>query len=349
MSEIETAIQQFGLPEIPACKKYINELVTPEILVLTKCKEGHTLNASESAVIKEAIEYYKNLFPILSKINLTTIDLESAQILMKYLHYVFNILLIQQRDHKFNFLYRVTIVKDEDRIAGKIREPGKLSYPPLKIIQESQLFNRCSTSYSTLFYASFYKNVALMEMKPKKGSKIIISKWQNPFPEKKYVFFEIPNADVNNISIIEAKESYKKHLEGKDPLYQELLNLTTAFIASEFTKEVSNENERNPNKLEYLFSAFVSDRLLKPPPQNDEITPNDLILYPSVAWKHKQENVAVDPNVHKLLKLARTVEYDVIETYYDKNDLDLKEMPADLKEIRRSWGITDKDIIWDDD
>lgn len=349
MSEIETAIQQFGLPEIPACKKYINDLFTPEILIITKCKDGHALNSSEKAVLKEAIEYYKSLFPILSKINLATIDLEQAQILMKYLHHVFNILLIQQKDHQFNFLYRVTIVKDGDRKAGKIREPDKLTHPPLKIIQEKQLFNRCSTSNSTLFYASFYKNVALMEMKPEKGKNIIISKWQNPFPEKKYVFFEIPNADVNNPTIIEAKESYKHHLEGKDPLYQELLNLTTAFIASEFTKEISNENERNPNRLEYLFSAFVSDRLLKPPPQNDEITPNDLILYPSVAWKHKQENVAVNPNVHKLLKLVKTVEYEVIATSYDKNDLELKEMPADLKEIRRSWGITDNDIIWNDD
>ena len=349
MTDIEAAIQEFGLPEIPPCKKYINDFFTLEILAITKCKDGHTLNASEISVLKEAIEYYKQLFPILKQINLTTIDLERAQLLMKYLHHVFNILLIQQKDYQFHFLYRVTIVKDEDRKAGKIREPDKLSYPPLKIIQEKQFFNRCSTSNSTLFYASFYKNVALMEMEPEKGKKIIISKWQNPFPEKKYTFFEIPNADVNNLKVIEAKESYKKHLEGKDPLYQELLNLTTTFIASEFTKEISTKKERNPNRLEYIYSAFISDRLLKPPPQNNEITSNDLILYPSVEWKHKQENVAVDPKVHKLFKLVSAVEYEVGDTYYDKNELGLKEMPADLKEIRRSWGITNNDIIWDDD
>ena len=186
-------------------------------------------------------------------------------------------------------------------------------------------------------------------MKPETGNKIIISKWQNLFPERKYTFFEIPNADVNNPKVIEAKEAYKEHLVGKDPLYQELLNLTTAFIASEFTKEILNKNERNPNRLEYLFSAFISDRILKQPPQNNEIAPNDLILYPSVEWKHKQENVAVDPKVLKFFKLVKAVEYEVLDTYYDKADLGLKEMPANLKEIRKSWNITNNDIIWEDD
>lgn len=348
LNEIELAMQEFGLPEIPPSKKYVNELFTPEMLAVTKCKDGYVINESEKLILREAIEYYKHLFPALKQINLTAISIIEAKILMKYLHYVFNIPLILQRDYQFHFLYRVTIINDKDRKAGKIREPNKLSYPPLKIIQQKQLFNRCSTSNSTLFYASFYKNVALMEMKPEKGAKIIISKWQNPFPEKKYTFFEIPNANVDNPKVIEAKNAYKNYLEDKDPLYQELFNLTTAFIASEFTKEILNKEGRNPNRLEYIFSAFISDRILNPPPQNQEITPNDLILYPSVAWKHKQENVAVDPKVHKLFKLVKAVECSVINTYYDK-ELDLKEMPVDLEEIRKSWTITDNDIVWDDD
>jgi hypothetical protein len=125
-----------------------------------------------------------------------------------------------------------------------------------------------------------------------------------------------------------------------------LTNQILGFLASEFVKDCEILND---NRYEYLYSSYFADKVLAPFNEEDP-TPNyDFVIYPSVAWQHKHDNVAIIPDsVNNKLKPIKAVEYIVEETFYEK-DLKEDDMPVKLKMIRDSYWIEDDYIIWEDD
>ena len=106
---------------------------------------------------------------------------------------------------------------------------------------------------------------------------------------------------------------------------------------------------KNANRLEYLYSAYFADRLLSPLREGDP-TPNyDFIIYPSVAWEHKHENVAMTPDaLENKMKLIHAIEYEVLDTEYDWT-VDMDHMPVKMKLIREAKWFENDLIIWEDE
>lgn len=334
----------FDLPEIPESKQYVDKM-TPEQHAIMKCINQETLSHKEELILKEAIEFYKKTFPELKKINLEIIKKEEVKELKKYLDKVFNFDIAIANDIHFNILYRVSFVREEFTEKGKVRNPKFLKYPPIEIVKDKGVYNRANTNEKTVFYASFYENVAVRETKPNVGDRIIISTWRN-ISGKPFNSYPIVNADVKNEGVKRGTKAFKETIAVNNPLFGEILNLNLGFLASEFVKDCEIKNEK---RYEYLYSAYFADKILSPFNEGDP-TPNiDFIIYPSVAWKHQRENVAIIPNsVDKKLKLIKAVEYLVVKTYYNQQ-IEENGMPVKLKFVREANWIEDDLIIWEDE
>lgn len=335
----------FDLIPIPKFKLFEDKF-TQEQYAIDKCINNQTVTSDEENILKDAIRFYKDVFPRLKKIDLSIITDDQVQELKQYLDQIFNFNIIIQNDIDFKFIFRVSFVNDKFIEKGKVRNPKFLTHPSLEIVKEKGVYNRANTCEKTVFYGSFYENVAIRETKPKVGDKIIISTWKN-ITGKSFNSYPIANSTIKNIGANKANDALKRMTESKHPLFKELINLNIDFLSSEFVKDGII---KSPKRYEYLYSAYFADKILDPFIETDTITNYDFIIYPSVAWKHKHENVAIIPDsVKNKLKLIKAVEYEVLETFYDK-ELEIDEMPVKLKFIReaKDWIYEDL-IIWEDE
>lgn len=340
----ETIFMLFNLPEIPNSKLYIEEM-TPEQMAIDKCSTGQRLTEADILTLKESIDFYKLVFQKLKEIDLSSITKYQVEELKIYLKSVFNFVLTISNNIHFELLFRVSFVRESFLEKGKVRNPSFLGYPPLDLVKEKGVYNRANSNEKTAFYASFYENVALRETKPAKGENIIISIWKN-ISGKPFSSYPISNSSVKNRGVQEATLALNKSKETNHPLFAEIMDLVLGFLASEFVKD---GEIKSPFKYEYLYSAFFADQILSPRIENEMIPDTDFIIYPSVAWKHEQENVVLPPVVvNKKLKLIKAIEYFVEETFYEKNLLK-DEMPAKLKFIREATWFEPNLIIWEDE
>lgn len=338
---------KFEFPPLPECKTF-KGIKSAEQLVMEKCANGEDLTVDDELILKEAIEFYKVLIAFLKTIPLDKIDLEDATTIIEYLRSIFNQLLIVDNDVGFSIVYRVSRVKNEFlETDKKVHHPKYLREPGMEIIKRFNIFNRCSSFNHTLFYAAFKPEVAIMEIKPKPGERIIVSTWLN-HTNKEYITFNIPNTNVKNDSTTKANKGYREFISKLHPLVAKLLDVITLFQSEEFSKNVPIINK---NSLEYLFSSFFSDTALHRKAHDPGLQNPEMILYPSVACNHKEENIAMVLLAARNLKLIEAIECEVVNTYYDKAlDFEKGEKPADLKEIKRAntW-IYDDNIVWNDD
>lgn len=334
----------FNLPSLPSSKEYDGKM-TPEQKAIMKCLESGELTSENIDSLKKSIAFYKEAFSKLKEINLSNLREDEAEELKSYLNQVFNFKIFVFNDLHFNFLFRVSIVHPDFLEKGKVRNPKYLRNPPIELVKEKGLYNRANTSDKTVFYASFYENVALRETKPQVGDRIIISTWKNT-TGKPFNSFPITNSTVDNDGIRKATEAFEETKKYNNPYFAEIMDLILGFLAEEFVKEVKTTN---PKRYEYLFSAYFADMVFSPFNEDDPTPRCDFIIYPSVAWQHKHENVAVIPeSVDSKLKLVRTEEYEVTETFYEK-ELGLKDSPAKLNLLRQADWIEEDNIIWEDD
>jgi hypothetical protein len=343
---LEEIIQKFNLPPIPACKIYHANLQTnPEQDAILKCISHKALTAEDEMHLKEAIEFYKAVFPALQAIPLSEISLQDSEDLKKYLEAVFNFNLMVTNDIHFEVIFRVSVIKDSFLEKGKVRSPKYLRYPDLDIIKKAGIYNRANSFNATVFYASFHEHVALRETKPEKGQRIIISVWKN-ITGKPFNSYPITNASIQNEGVQKATKAFKETKAANHPLFAEIMDLILAFLASEFVKDVPINH---PNRLEYFYSAFFADRLLSPLRADDPSPNYDFIIYPSVAWKHQHENVAMTKDsLDAKMKIIHAIEYEVGDTFYDK-ELGLDEAPAKLKFLREAKWFEKDLIIWEDE
>jgi len=242
-------------------------------------------------------------------------------------------------------LFRVTVVREEFLDKGKVRDTKYLTHPPLEVIQKSGVYNRANSPNTTVFYASFNENVALRETKPPKGSRIIISKWKNKL-NRKFISYPLMNNDtVKNEALEESTKAFKEAKKTMDEHMYKINDLLLRFLSSEFVKDTPIVN---PKRYEYLYSSFFAEQVLKGKIFNDPAKETDLIVYPSVAYNHKEDNVAVSPRSMNDLKIVGATEFSVKETHYDKTT-NIEEKAADLDLLRTFWWIEDDYIIWDDE
>ncbi len=336
---------KYNLPSIPDCKKYYSDYSNPENDVILKCSNKEVLTADDEAVLNEAVEFYQIAFPALQAITLADITLEESEHLISYLNVIFTIAFPIGNDLLIEKVFRVSNIEDSFIEKGKVRNPKFLTYPPLDCVKKSKRYNRANSFSKTVFYASFKENVAIRETRPQKGKKIIISTWQ-PTSNDFFNSYPITNSEVNNQQVQKSTTAFKKTISAYHPLLAKIMDLNIGFLASEFVKDCQIKND---NRLEYLYSAYFADKTLVEYPKNLNMQNFDLIIYPSVAYKHLEENIAMFPSsVETKMKIIYAAEYEVEETFYD-TDLEINSPPAKLKFIREATWFDKDQIIWEDD
>jgi hypothetical protein len=331
------------LPAIPEFKKFF-AAKTFKQQALDKLMHGNADNEEEK-IIQAAMEFYKNCFSQLQKINLFVLSDKQAQQLKEYLKQVFNVHFIVSNTATFELLDRVTTIKDEFRRDGKVRDIKFLRNPSLELNKKNGVHGRANSPDTTVFYASFDENVAIRETKPKQGERIIISTWRNTSLSP-FVYFPIglaPGIDTEEIDKITQVFESLRHTT--NPLIVEFGECFFRFLGFEFIKDPVIVNSK---KYEYLYSSFFADKILQ---VHDEGTPQfnfDAIVYPSVAWNHKHENIAIKEDSVKKLQLISAKEVEVLEVFYDRK-LNLKDYPIRAKIIRISKRIENEIVVWSDD
>ncbi|MEO5643968.1 MAG: hypothetical protein ABIQ40_20320 [Bacteroidia bacterium] len=336
---------KYNLPPIPACKICYSDKRNPEIDAIFKCQNDELLTIEDEIALKEAIEFYRKLFPALKAINLSALDIDEVIGIQKYLDKAIDFSLLVRNDMTFNMIYRITCVDESFREKGKVRDLKYLKYPSVDIVKKQKRYNRANTFNKTVFYAASNWHIALLEIKPKPNQKIIMSVWK-PKTDELFNSYPISNTTVDNDSVKIATDELQKHVETSHPLWTEILDLLLAFLGSEFVKDCKTVH---PNRFEYLFSAYFSDIILGPIISDEPEANCDLIRYPSIAWNHKLDNIAMSPYcLDNKVMIHHAIEYEVEETYYEMN-LPLEETPAALKFIREAKWFDDDLIIWEDE
>ena len=75
----------------------------------------------------------------------------------------------------------------------------------------------------------------------------------------------------------------------------------------------------------------------------------DCLIYPSVAFNHKEENLAITPNSVAKLRPMDLTDGIVVKTMYEKTTLKDDEFPIVLGRIRTANRFDRNRIIWNDD
>lgn len=340
------------LPEIPEFKRYADQL-TLEQKILNKLFQRQSIDNTEEVVLKEAIGFYKNAFASLRGIDLSKTTLQEAESLKKYLDSIFNITIHFQNKIRFSNVFRSTIVKDNFLDGGKIRDIKYLKHPDIEIVKKSGLYNRANSNSSTRFYCSFYPAVAVTEIQPQVNDRIIIAQWHN-YTNTRFATYPIAYADVENENVRAATNAFSDRMKFNNPFVAEIFKLRMQFLGHEFVKNV---NACNPYRFEYLISAFFADRILTEPliiggDNPEEFEQYDALIYPSVAYQHLHENMAVVPNSVEKLKLISAKEILVQRCFWqnvDPKDIDNDLLPIAgivLRELKKIEGTT---LIWNDD
>lgn len=198
----------------------------------------------------------------------------------------FSALVLKQ---EFPEIRRLTVNKN---ILGKnkrISDIKYLKYPPKEYVSK---YGRCNLPQQSVLYASFMMMTTLSELKPRTGDLITKSTWRlkdNYALTYCPIFKNQPKAkDIINPRTHELNQIYEENLK----LYPENIKLQidnlTQFIADVFTKRINRDNH-----LDYIFSAFFSDRILNSF-ENGSI---EAIYYPSVQDNLSFENLAIKPEI----------------------------------------------------
>ncbi len=329
------------LPEIIQHKQFKEEL-TKEQQIFKKILENQKPNDSDEKILDELIGFYESTTKELEKLDLKNISSNDFNELKDFLRLFYNVIYPVQNKLNFKKLYRVCIVNDEIREKGKIRHPKYISFPDIDYNKKRGKLNRASTSESTLLYASSILNVAIAEVKPQKGDKIIISYWEKN-NDNLFNSYPIINCtkDIANEFLKQSAEHFKQMYSLTHMKLATIIDINLQFLASEFIKPIENGSI---NGYEYAFSSYYSDKII----ESNEF---DCIIYPSVPFSYRADNLAIKPdnlndfiNIKKGLKLKYLKECEVKDIDYSRLSLD-KDFYT-FETIRETDWIEPDDIIW---
>ena len=338
-------------PDLPPAKIY-GELMTPEQTVIHKLIQRQEITKEEEDILREAIEYYKQLYPFLKNIDLSIISEEDAVELKRYTERAINTIIYPKNTIRFPSVFRVTLVRDAFLQDGKIRETKFVSFPPLETIKEQGIYGRANSPDSTVFYCAFHPGVAVLETKPKVGDRIILTEWEN-FENKPFVSSPVTNnKTIDNEGLKAATAAFEETKKYNHPFFAEIMDLYFEFFSSELVKD---GEVRHPKKYEYLFSGLFADRALDygtDEGQEDQAKRRnvDCLIYPSVANQHRSENLAIVPDAISALRPRHMLDAIVTETLYDNPDVTNGRLPIRLNVLRRAIDIYGgANIKWSDD
>lgn len=331
---------------IPTCKQFTNNPLTVEGTAVLHCSKNAIPDPRYLEIVKEAIEFYKACFLKLKQIDLRILNDRQCEKIKEYLNYVLNMMPTMHNDVTVPYLYRVTIIKDEWQEDGKLKDTKFLYNPPLKLVKEAGVYNRANTPNTTLFYASTLPNVAVREIHPATGKRIILSTWVNKSVDSLNAFPLCLTAGIINEYADANNYAFEIMTEKYHPVYSEWMECFFTFFSSEFIKETEPVN---PKRYDYLFSAYFADRILQQYDEKWGVKSFDCIVYPSVAGNHRYDNLAIIPEaLYQHFALSEAKEYEVLDTWYDEK-FEENKYPAELKQIRHSKSIKNGCIIWNDD
>lgn len=348
----------FNFPRPPEFKIKLNDLgLTLEQAAIFKMIEREDLTAEEEEGMKQVIEFYKEAFAYLRKIPLSNTSESDARAIRLYLNEIIELQVIIENDIDFPFLYRVTPAKEDFLSGSKVRDVQYLTFPSAKVLKGFGSYNRASSPELPVFYAAFHQTVALFETKPRVGDRIIITTWAN-VTRKKFISFPISNNEsVKNGMLEQSTKAFRELRNRVNPLLFAVFDQYMLFLSSEFVK---NERVLNPKRHEYLFSSYFGDQLLKREkvtwdkvkPKNDKgknMGKFDCILYPSVAFNHQAENIAVaTQSVTENLRPFKIIDCMVEEELYSQV-VNVTQSPVKLKVLRYAVNVNGTKISWNDD
>ena len=335
-------------PQIPSAKIYQGEM-TPEQEVQMKLVHEQKLSDEDEAILKESILFYKEAYTYLKSVDLVNLTENDAEKLISFLNQVFNFEFKAQNVIRFHEVYRVSFVYEEFLEKGKVRNLSFLREPPLELVQKKGVYGRANSPQRTVFYAAANPLIAILETKPKVGDRIIIGKWGHD-PSKPFVTYPIMNSKViKSPSLDKARKAFMDRLTFNHPLFAEIMDLHMEFFSSEFVKDIPVSN---PKKYEYLYSAYFADNVL-----NNDFQPvahpveplnhYDALIYPSIAIKHQEDNLAIMPESVKKLVPVQFLDCEVIG--YDTSEVEGDRIPIQVRLFRKSYSIENSNIIWEDD
>jgi hypothetical protein len=196
-SESQNDIIIDNLPTIPGFKHF-NERFTSEQKAFFRCMSGEASTEEDINLVRASISFMKDCLGRLKNIDLIALTDLQANRLMEYLRYIYSISPCIFNDVSVQSLYRATLVHEAFLEKEKVREVKYLKYPSLEIVQTRGVYNRANTPQKTLFYAADHENVAVRELKPNAGSRIIISTWENSSGKPLISFPICLSAGINN-------------------------------------------------------------------------------------------------------------------------------------------------------
>lgn len=326
-------------PEMPPSKIY-GEMTTPEQDVQMKLIRREAISPEEERVLEEAIAFYEKFYSYLKSIDLSSLDDADASALIDYFRKAITWNLYPKNGISFLDVYRVSFIRDNFLEDGKVRNIKFLTYPPKEIIAAQGIYGRANTPNSTVFYCAFFPGVAILESKPEKGQRIILTQWHN-HTGKKFISSPVTNnSTIENENLKAATKAFKETMAYNHPLFARIMDKFFEFLSGEFVKSTKVQH---PKKFEYLFSGLYSDWVLN---MENEV---DCLIYPSVAHQHKSENMAVRPTSVANLKPVKLQDCMVVQTMYDKADVSDNKLPVALEVIRESTQIVGEKIVWNDD
>jgi len=336
-------------PDLPPSKIY-KEKMTPEQLVTFKLVHKEKISSEEEDVLKEAIQFYRQVYPYFKSINLSEITDEEAMELLAYLKKVFNAIIYVQNKVRFENTYRVSIASENFLEKGKVRLVKYLREPTLEINKARGVYGRANSPDSTVFYSTENPVVALIETKPKIGDRLIIGHWKHNFDEP-FLMYPITNSkEVRNELLDKATKAFQDQMQYNHPLLAEILDLYFEFVSSEFVKE---SEIKNPRKYEYLFSSYFADSVLKKHKPSEQVLEPigqyDAIIYPSIADKYRTKNLAIIPESVQKLRPEKFTDCVVTAIKDEGSVLYGYQLPYTIEILRTSYWIEDGLIIWDDD
>ncbi|MCE7070592.1 RES domain-containing protein [Dyadobacter sp. CY327] len=287
-------------------------------------------------------------YKFLKNIELSAITVNEEKRIKDFLGEILLFVGILQEPLYFKYLYRITTVRDIFLDGDKVRNPDFISYPPLSVVKSNGFYGRANTPDSTVLYCSFHPNIALLEIKPKVGERIIISQWEKENNDP-FISSPILNSSITaNEGVLKTFKSFEKMMKNQNSLFKRITSLYFEFIAHEFVKDIAISSKK---RFEYLFSAYISDMVLRNRyAVGDSIPHYDCIIYPSIAAKHRTDNVAICQESVKKIKPVFMEDCVVMETRYDNLDMHAPDKSIISGRILKSSDVIEKDsIIWNDD
>jgi hypothetical protein len=274
-----------------------------------------------------------NYFRSISEYGITT---SNEKQLIEILNNVIDFDCYLTHEQEFPELHRLTINKKILGSNKRIDNIEFLKYPPEHLVTS---YGRCNMPNQSVLYASYGMLNIYSEMKPLKGDLVTISTWRskdNSTLKFHPIFLNQPPDGTVNLIMYNYNMEYLKLIEQYPPNMKKRITLLNSFVADMFTKRFSH----NSNDLNYLFSAYFSNRMLN---KNNNVDV-EAIFYPSVQQKLAFENIAIKPNVFdKKYELLEVKQSFVVMDHTDNKGGCFSESVSKCN----NFDIENSKILWD--